>query len=208
MAEARQRRRGAELEEAILEAAWEELVAVGYQRLTMEGIAVRAGTSKPVLYRRWPNRAQLIIAALRTRVTSLVEDVPDTGELRGDLLALLRRARDHFDVLQRAAPDVMRGFFSEIDALTVETELFVPESMRILLRRAGERGEIDPAAVPPRVVRLPLDINRHEILITGRPPTDEAIAEMVDQIVLPVLRALPGSRLTAPAAPRQGGVTA
>ena len=53
------RRRGTKLEDALLDAAWEELQEVGYTRLTMEAVAARAGTSKPVLYRRWPNRARL-----------------------------------------------------------------------------------------------------------------------------------------------------
>lgn len=192
MARTRTRRRGAALEAAVLDAAWAELAAVGYGNLTMEGVATRAGTGKAVLYRRWPNRAQLLIAALRRVVTPLAQDVPDTGDLRGDLIALLVRARDHFLVLQEAAPDAVYGFFSEIDALTAERELFRPESVPILLQHAADRGELDLAAIPPRVMRLPLDLNRHEILVSGAPPTDEAIAEIVDQILLPVLRAHAG----------------
>jgi AcrR family transcriptional regulator len=192
MADMKTRRRGAVLEAAILDAAWAELAAVGYGRLTMEGVAARAGTSKAVLYRRWPNRARLLIAALRRVVTPLVQDVPNTGDLREDLLVLMGRARDHFLVLHEVAPDAVHGFFSEIDALTGERELFRPESVPILLQHAADRGELDLAAIPPRVMRLPLDLNRHEILVTGAPPTDEAITEMVDQIVLPVLRAFAG----------------
>ena len=190
MAETRSRRRGAALEAALLDAAWAELAAVGYERLTMEGVADRAGTSKAVLYRRWPHRAQLLIAALRRVVTPLAEEVPDTGDLREDLLALLTRARAHCLVLDEVAPDAVHGFFREIDALTAERELFRPQAMPIVLQHATDRGELDIAAIPPRVLRLPLDLNRHEILVTGGPPTDEAIVEMVDQIVLPLLETL------------------
>src|SRR5580704_17603611 len=59
------RRRGEALETALLDAAWEELQAVGYAGLTTEAVADRAGTSRAVIYRRWPKRAELVIAALR-----------------------------------------------------------------------------------------------------------------------------------------------
>src|SRR5262245_189106 len=86
---ARRRRRGRDLEEAILEAAWEELVAVGYARLTVDGVAARARTSKAVLYRRWPNLPSLVLAAMRHHGPILSGPMPDTGSLRGDVLALL-----------------------------------------------------------------------------------------------------------------------
>ncbi|MEU4746994.1 helix-turn-helix domain-containing protein, partial [Actinosynnema sp. NPDC023658] len=62
------RRRGAQLEQAILDAAWDELCEVGYARLTIEGVAIRAGTSKSVIYRRWGSRAELALAAWFRRV--------------------------------------------------------------------------------------------------------------------------------------------
>lgn len=186
------RRRGEVLEAAILDAAWEELAGVGYERLTMEGVAARAGTSKPVLYRRWPNRAKLVLAAFRRVVTPVADAPPDTGDLREDLLSLLRRVRGHFLVMQQAAPDAVPGLWREIDALEGERELFRPRAVPIVLQQAAARGEIDAEAVPPRVARLLFDLNRHELLVTGRPPTDEALVEIVDQVVLPALRAAAG----------------
>src|ERR1700691_156525 len=87
----RTRRRGPMLEAALLDAAWEELRAVGYTSLTMEAVADRAGTSRAVLYRRWRNRPELVIAAMRRHRPLLSGEIPDTGSLRGDVLALLRR---------------------------------------------------------------------------------------------------------------------
>ena len=85
----RRRRRGEELESALLDAAWEELAAVGFASLTMESVAARAKTGVAVLYRRWPNKNDLVMAAIvHYRRTRRVEN-PDTGTLRGDLLALL-----------------------------------------------------------------------------------------------------------------------
>src|SRR6202034_2971411 len=86
------RRRGATLERALLDAAWEELQSSGYARLTMERVAERASTSRAVIYRRWPNRAALVIAAWRHRHPVVTGVLPDTGTLRGDVLAILRRA--------------------------------------------------------------------------------------------------------------------
>jgi hypothetical protein len=68
-----------EREDALLDAAWDELREVGYARLTMEGIAQRARTSRPVLARRWPTRHQLVVAALRRHRPMLSGEVPDTG---------------------------------------------------------------------------------------------------------------------------------
>jgi len=85
----RQRRRGEELEAALLDAAWEELVDVGFARLTMESVAARAKTGVAVLYRRWPNKHDLVIAAIRHYGDTHPVAQPDTGSLRGDMIALL-----------------------------------------------------------------------------------------------------------------------
>jgi len=76
------RRRGAALETALLDAAWDELQVTGYAGLTMEAVADRAGTSRAVLYRRWRNRPELVIAAMRRHRPMLSGEVPDTGSLR------------------------------------------------------------------------------------------------------------------------------
>ena len=60
----RQRRRGEELEAALLDAAWEELVEVGFAKMTMESVAARARTGVAVLYRRWTGKDDLAIAAI------------------------------------------------------------------------------------------------------------------------------------------------
>src|ERR1700749_3289295 len=87
-----QRRRGAALEHALLDAAWDELVDKGYSGFTIESVAERARTSRAVIYRRWPTKPELVRAAVgrvgdRERV-----EIPDTGSLREDIVELLRRA--------------------------------------------------------------------------------------------------------------------
>src|ERR1700678_4607985 len=85
----RHRRRGEELERALLDAAWEELATVGFTSLTMESVAARAKTGVAVLYRRWANKDELVIAAIRHYGTTRPVEIPDTGSLRGDMFALI-----------------------------------------------------------------------------------------------------------------------
>jgi AcrR family transcriptional regulator len=180
------RRRGSELEAAILAATWDELTAVGYARLTMEGVADRAQTGKQVLYRRWRNRAELVVAAMRHRSTSLADDIPDTGELRGDLFAVLRRMRQRFDEI---GPDVAHGLMSEAGDIGPEFLAVMTDVMGTILERAARRGEIRIEAVTRRISTLPVDLFRHEMLLTRNPIPETAIAEIIDDVFLPLVRA-------------------
>jgi AcrR family transcriptional regulator len=103
----------------------------------MDGITARAGTSKPVLYRRWPSRAELIVTAMRQRVGSILDTVPDTGTLRNDVLALLRHVSDRYCDL---GPEVLHGLMGELDELLAPFKV-MREAMMTILRRAAARGE-------------------------------------------------------------------
>src|SRR5690349_10368408 len=93
MQEGRQtRRRGEALEEALLDAAWEELRQRGYAGFTMESVADRARTGRQVLYRRWPSRRDLVVATISRYFDRNPVPPPDTGSLRGDLIAYLSAA--------------------------------------------------------------------------------------------------------------------
>ena len=81
----RRRRRGQQLESALLDAAWTELVEAGFANLTMESVAARAQTGIAVLYRRWANKDQLVLAAVAHYGQAHPIETPDTGTLRGDL---------------------------------------------------------------------------------------------------------------------------
>ncbi|MBE8472657.1 TetR/AcrR family transcriptional regulator [Streptomyces justiciae] len=180
------RRRGAALEADLLDAAWTELQAVGYARLTMEGVAARARTGKQVLYRRWANRAELVVAALRHRQGgSMADQVPDTGSLREDVLAVLRQmAERQRDIGQ----DVVHGVLAEIGEPRVEVFEIMREVMTTVLERAAARGEIPTADVPPRIMTLPTDLVRNEIVMRSEPLTEATLTEIVDEIFLPLVR--------------------
>ncbi|HEY0450838.1 TetR/AcrR family transcriptional regulator [Actinophytocola sp.] len=194
MTETRSRRRGAELEHAILDAAWAELNEVGYAGLTIEAVAARAGTSKPVIYRRWPGRAELVLAAWgRQRPTPQV--TPDTGALRTDLIALFTRiARRANTVMTEMIAGVMGEAFRhpEVAALLRERLKTAPLSgvVGTIVDRAVERGELRPVDMSVRATRLPLDLVRGESIFTGTAVSDETIADLVDNVYLPLLRGL------------------
>jgi len=174
------------LEDALLQAAWQELSAVGYARLTMEGAAARAGTSKAVLYRRWPNRAELVLAAVRNRMPTMASEIPDTGTLRGDVLTVLRQLRHRY---REIGPDIVHGLMTERHELPATVWQVVPEVMMTILRRAEERGEVRLRKVTPRIAALPGDLIRHELLLAHAPVSDAVLAEIVDEVFLPLVTA-------------------
>jgi AcrR family transcriptional regulator len=186
------RRRGLALEEALLDAAWDELQAVGYANLTMEAVADRAGTSRAVLYRRWRNRTELVLAATRRHRPRLSGDVPDTGSLRGDVVAVLTRASD------RLAEDDLENVYGLLSEYFADPELFTRVQdqvfpigagvMATILKHAEERGEVRQG-VSPRVATLPIDLLRHELFRTRTPPSKQVIAEIVDDVFLPLVQA-------------------
>jgi AcrR family transcriptional regulator len=178
------RRRGAALEDALLKAAWDELALSGYGGLTMETVAERAGTSKSVLYRRWPTRAALVLAAVRHHVAPIASHLPDTGNLREDLLAMLGRVREHFEQI---GPAVVHGLMAERADLPEQIDAILPGVVARLLNRAAERGQIRLADFNPRIAALPGDLLRYELLLARRPASDEFLAEVVDDIFLPLV---------------------
>jgi len=180
-----QRRRGAELEADLLKAAWDELAEVGYARLTMEGVAARARTGKQVLYRRWRNRAELVLAAVRHNTGTILEDLPDTGSLRADVLEVLHRMAKRFRDL---GPEVMHGLVAELPDLDPANFARMGEAMATLVGRAADRGEIPSADLPRQVLTAPTNLLRHEMLLTNQPVSDATITSLVDDVFLPLVK--------------------
>src|SRR5688500_9077719 len=120
MAEARTRRRGAELEAARLSAAWDRPVAGGYGRFTVAAIGAWAGPSQAVLYRRWSTREELRRAARRHRGAATVPEVPDSGSLREDLKGSLLKAAAGSEVMTALASALISSHFGEIGMTPAE----------------------------------------------------------------------------------------
>jgi len=187
------RRRGAELEQAILRAAAAELAASGYDGMTMDKVARRAGTNKNAIYRRWPHRAALGIAAYK-HLADARTPAPDTGSLRGDALELLRQANATWSSPRGAIlRDLLAAAVDEPVLLELLREQAGGSAMNAawfaLLSRAVARGEAPAEAVHPRVATLPMMLLRGEYALRGVPAVpDEVLVEIVDEIFLPLVR--------------------
>src|ERR1700709_1064707 len=110
------RRRGAELEAAVLDAAWDILSERGYGALTYEALAQHAKTAKQVIYRRWPTKRELLFALLERRGTSLPTTQVDTGSLRDDVLTLMRSSNGRVGDLTAIFSGLIGTHFDEVEA--------------------------------------------------------------------------------------------
>ncbi|WP_413805727.1 TetR/AcrR family transcriptional regulator [Streptomyces sp. OE57] len=133
---------------AISEAVLDELAEQGYGRLSMEAVAKRAGVGKSALYRRWPSKQRMVIAVVSELSVALVE-LPDTGTLRGDVLAGLRAVADWLTHprFSRILPDLIAEAQRD-EELSQALARCIGEPRRArmtdALDRAVERGELPP----------------------------------------------------------------
>ncbi|MCO7125240.1 TetR/AcrR family transcriptional regulator [Sporolactobacillus shoreicorticis] len=183
------RRRGTELEDALLTAAWQQLHDLGYQKLTIEGIAAAAGTTKTVLYRRWPKKAQIVVAAFKRFGPKVDIATPNTGDLRTDLLTLLSSPVVAFSSLGQ---ETIQGLISEqigesMDKIfaAVNSNNMIRQSIDKILTSAAARGEVNPDTVTERMKNLPTLLFINELLTHGT-LTKATVAEIVDTILMPL----------------------
>lgn len=189
-AEGLPRRRGAALERAIMAAARAELAEHGYAKATMSGVANRAGTAKAVLYRRWRGLPELLLDMMGKRFATVA--APDSGELRADVLDLLRQIRAN---LGDAPRDLVSGLIADtvhdprlarrLRDLLAGSPL--TRAMTTVLERAAERGRIRPGPWPDRVVILPISLLRHDFVVFGITPSEADLVAVTDEVFLPLL---------------------
>lgn len=186
------RRRGADLEQAILEAAWSEMSERGYSGLTVEAVAARAGTSRPVLSRRWAGKAPLAIAAIRQQMAKHPLKVKDRGNLRAELLEFLNRASDRASGIGAAFTLFSSEYFAEsssapkdLRAALIEGEV---QTLSGILARAAHRGEVDPKKLVPPVASLLSDLFRYHVIMNFSAPPPALRKAWVDAVFLPLVR--------------------
>lgn len=187
------RRHGEILEEAILLAAWEELAETGYTHLTMENVAAWAETNKAVLYRRWDNKSELMMAALRKYLPRITNEMPNTGDLRSNVVSYLHARVEPINTIGAQTiwglmmePRVWR---TAIAAMPPIIQRRSDNKMMAILKNAELRGEVRLEGLSPRVISLPLDLLQYEIIAKQGPVSDATIAEIVDDIFLPLVHA-------------------
>jgi AcrR family transcriptional regulator len=168
-------------EEEILSAALEALVAEGYDAMTIEGIAARVGAGKATIYRRWRNKAELVVDAIRGYPGFEVPLV-DTGDVRADLRTFLLGLTDAFNGIDGA---LMSAFTAErirhpelaaaFDRQFVETRR---AHLRKIIQGAVARGELPPTTDVELVAGVGPAMLLHE-LVYGR----KFAPDLVDRIV-------------------------
>lgn len=193
------RRRGKVLENAILEAAWAELTEGGYSRFTLQSVAKRAGTSRPVLHRRWRSRTDLAAAAMTRHFASHPVNVPDLGNVRDELALLLRQLADRgTPVVLRLALAMSEDLAREgINIAALRSRIVEAGALDEILQRGIDRGEIDPRRITPQIASLPKDLLRHEAIMTNDDISDDFILAVLDQIFLPLVSSVRQKPTTA-----------
>ncbi|MGW2933767.1 TetR/AcrR family transcriptional regulator [Streptomyces sp. NPDC001156] len=187
------RRRGAVLERAILDAALEQLSTVGWNGLTMEGVAAGAQTGKAAVYRRWASKEDLVADALQAGLPRL-DEMPDLGNVREDLLALCRQARE---AMYSRPGFALRAVIHECDSRQAERfhgviyEGVVEPAIKLLrevINRGIERGEVRPDAANGYVFDVIPAMMMYRSKVCGSEWDEQDIEEMIDQLMMPLLR--------------------
>jgi AcrR family transcriptional regulator len=186
-AEARRpgRPRSAEADEAILEAAVDLFAEGGLDGLTVEGVAARAGVGKATVYRRYPCKVDLVIAA--SRCLAFNDEQPDTGTTRGDLRAMVDGLIERLTTtaLGRAMP-MMVADRSRVPELAEAHRAIVAEKRaqhRQVVARGIDRGDFQPDVDPEAVIDAYVGPVFYRFLISDAPLDDDFVDALVDTVL-------------------------
>lgn len=177
----------------ILEAALDVLAETGYDRMTVDMVAARAKAGKATVYRRWASKAELVVDAVACmkRVDVDPEALPDTGTLRGDLIAMMK---PHTIVDAEKKLRVMAGLVSMLAenpelADAVNAAIVEPRASinRMFLRRAVERGEIPADCDIEQLALVAPSMAAYRVLVLRRPVDRHFLLTIIDDILLPAV---------------------
>jgi AcrR family transcriptional regulator len=178
----------------ILDAALQVLAETGYDGMTIDQVAARAKAGKATLYRRWQSKAELVIDAIACMKKEDLrpEALPDTGTLRGDLMAMMKPPSIQ-DATRKLR--IMAGVVSMIskhpelvDALRAAMIEPRAAANRFLLRRAIERGEIRPDCDIEFLALLSPSMTFYRTLMMQQPVDREFLVRIIDEVLLPAVR--------------------
>jgi AcrR family transcriptional regulator len=175
-------------EQAILDAALEAVAEVGYERLTIDGVAARAHASKATIYRRWPGKAELVVDAFKRRVAEPVT-IPDAGSLRAELLDTMRLVCSHIGGLDGNLLCGLAGSCQGDPELAACFKQMIAEKdspLAPVISRAVARGELTAGADPALVDEVAPAVAMMRAL-QGEPLDDAFARHLVDDICLPLL---------------------
>lgn len=177
----------------ILDAALDVLAETGYDGMTIDMVAARAKAGKATLYRRWPSKAELVIDAVacmkKTHIDAM--DIPDTGTLRGDLVAMIKphSIEDGEKKLQ-----IMAGLTSMLSrspelADAAHAAIVDPRAKinRLFMQRAIDRGEITADVDIELISLISPSMAAYRTLILRKPVDRDFLIAMIDGVILPAV---------------------
>lgn len=182
-------------EQAILDAALELLMEVGYDRLSIDALAERAKAGKATIYRHWSGKAQIVAEAVRRLKMSELAVPVDTGSLRGDLLGELTLMCTSMTTEDAAiVTGVLSAMRTDAElAELVRTQVIETKrgKFQAIVDRAVARGELSARTTADLVEEIMPAMLINRMVIQGE-ALDEAFAvHLVDDIVLPLLNRPP-----------------
>ncbi len=161
----------------------------GYERLTVDAVAGAARASKATVYRRWPSKAELVLAAFIDGIRQVAVP-PETGTLRGDLLqigeTICQQGRQHAGTI--------RAVLAEVSCHPALNDAFQHQFLdrrkaliEDVLQQAVDRGEIAEAAITDELWDLLPGYLIFRCIIPSRPPTGDTVQALVDEVIIPRL---------------------
>jgi AcrR family transcriptional regulator len=175
----------------IMDATLSLVGEVGYDNVSMDAIAARAHVSKATIYRRWDSKAEVVAHSMRCRVSEAMPELPDTGDLRQDLLlsltGMIERVCDEDLALMTGLLTTMR---TDPELARLIREQMVAEkrtATQAFIEREVARGRL-PSTIDPRVLdEVSSAIIFSRLIITGEPVDAAFVTHLVDDVLMPVL---------------------
>jgi AcrR family transcriptional regulator len=187
------RRRDHTRDPEILGAALDVLAETGYDGMTIDMVAARAKAGKATLYRRWPSKAELVIDAVACMKKGDIDyaHLPDTGTLRGDLIAMIK---PHAIEDAERKLQIMAGLMSMLSrdphlAEAVNAVMVEPRvaANRTLMRRAADRGEISPDCDIETLAHVMPSMAAYRVLMLKKPVDRRFLISLIDGVLLPAV---------------------
>ena len=175
----------------ILDAALEVLSEEGYDGMTVDMVATRAKAGKATLYRRWPSKSELVVDAIACMKSVDLDNLPDTGTLRGDLVAMIK-APSIKDAEKKLR--IMAGLVSLLErepglADAAHRAIVEPrvEVNRVLFQRAIDRGEVAASVDVELLSNVSSAMANYRTLILRKPVDRDFLISIIDGIILPAV---------------------
>ena len=174
-------RRGEHVRQTVLAAAFEELAANGFDGATVAGVAKRSGVHETTVYRRWGTRENLLVAALLERSAEAIP-APDTGSIKGDLLAIVREVLAY--VGSPAGVAILRSATLPVDDTYTEARKAFwahrLDSLAPVVGRGIERGDLREDTDARLLLEMLIAPIHGRLLLTGEPVKDSLAGRLVD----------------------------